>query len=78
MADNNLSYAVSFNYQVFYDSDKPIPASTRTPTFDSQLGIKVDTATILVIPEVPEHSFYEISCIGMDSVTSKFNKYDLS
>ena len=22
--------------------------------------------------------YYEISCLGMDSVTSKFNKYDLS
>ena len=58
IADNNLSYAVNFNYQVFSVSDIPIPASTRTPTFDSELGIKVDTATITVIPEVPEHSFY--------------------
>ena len=35
IADNNLSYAVNFNYQVFSVSDIPIPASTRTPTFDS-------------------------------------------
>ena len=58
IADNNLSYAVNFNYQVFSVSDILILASTRTPTFDSELGIKVDTATIRVIPEVPEHSFY--------------------
>ena len=58
IADNNLSYAINFNYQVFCVSDIPIPASTHTPTFDSKLGIKVDTATITVIPEVPEHSFY--------------------
>ena len=29
-----------------------------TPTFDSELGIEVDTASIVVIPEVQEHSFY--------------------
>ena len=29
-----------------------------TPTFDSELGIKVDTATVTIIPEVPEHLFY--------------------
>ena len=58
IADNNLSYAVNFNYQVFFVSDILIPASTCTPTFDSELGIKVDTATVTVIPEVPEHLFY--------------------
>ena len=58
IADNNLSYAVNFNYQVFSVSDIPIPTSTSTPTFDSELGIEVDTATVTVIPEVPEHSFY--------------------
>ena len=134
---------VNFNYQVFSVSHIPIPASTSTPTFDSELGIEVDTAMVTVISEVLEHSFYlmqwlriggnnqliffdreenahlvqgkmavavgfeitsslptsltvvdggnqfnlgpgaggeyhEISCVGMDSVTSKFNKYDLS
>ena len=39
-------------------SETPIPASICTPTFDSELGIEVDTATIVVLPEVPEHSFY--------------------
>ena len=51
--DNKLSY-----YQVFSVSDLPIQASISTPTFDSELGIEVDTATVMVIPEVPEHSFY--------------------
>ena len=60
--DNKLSYAVNFNYQVFSVSDLPIPASTCTPTFDSELGIEVDTATVIVIPELPEHSF--ILCNG--------------
>ena len=27
-------------------------------SFDSELGIEIDTATITVIPEIPEHSFY--------------------
>ena len=40
---------------MFSVSDLPIPASISTPTFDSELGIEVDTAT--VIPEIP-HSFY--------------------
>ena len=56
--DNKLSYAVHFNYQVFSVSDLPIPASISTPTFDSELGVEVDTATVRIIPEVPEHSFY--------------------
>ena len=50
--------AKEFNYQVFSVSETPIPASTCTPTFDSELGIEVDTATIVVVPEVQEHSFY--------------------
>ena len=58
ITDNKLSYTANFNYQVFSVSETPIPASTCTPTFDSELSIEVDTATIVVIPEVQEHSFY--------------------
>ena len=58
IANTSLSYAVNFNYQVFSVSDLPIPASISTPMFDSKLGIEVDTATVTVIPEIPEHSFY--------------------
>ena len=56
--DNKLSYAVNFNYQVFSVSDPLVPASISTPTFDSELVNEVDTATVTVIPEIPEHSFY--------------------
>ena len=28
------------------------------PTFDSELGIKIDTEMVMVIPEISEHSFY--------------------
>ena len=49
---------MNFNYQVFSVCDLPIPASTSIPTFDSEPGIEVDTATVTIIPEVPEHSFY--------------------
>ena len=45
-------------FQVFSVSDLPIPASISTPTFDSKLGIEADTATVTIIPEIPEHSFY--------------------
>ena len=58
IADNSLSSAVNFNYQVFSVCDLLTLANTNAPTFDSELGIEVDTATITVIPEVPEHSFY--------------------
>ena len=58
IADANLSFAVNFNYQVVSVCNLPTPPSNSTPTFDSQLGIKIDTATITVIPEIPEHSFY--------------------
>ena len=53
---------MNFNYQVFSVSDLPVPVSICTPMFDSELGIEVDTATVTVIPEVPEHSF--ILCNG--------------
>ena len=56
--DNKLSYAVNFNYQIFSVSDLPKQASACTPTFDSDLGVEIDTATVTIIPEVPEHSFY--------------------
>ena len=58
IADNKLSYAVNFNYQVFSVSDLPDLASISSPTFYSELGVEVNTATVTVIPEVPEHSFY--------------------
>ena len=58
IADTNLSFAVNFNYQVFSVCNSPIPPSTSTPKFDSELGIEIDTATITVIPEITEHSFY--------------------
>ena len=56
--DNKLNYTANFNYQAFSVSETPIPASTCTPTLDSEFGIEVDTATIVVVPEVQEHSFY--------------------
>ena len=58
IADANLSFAVNFSYQVFSVCDLPIRPSTSTPTFDSELGLEIDTATVTVIPEIPEHSFY--------------------
>ena len=58
IAEANLSFAVNFNYQVFSVFDSPIPPRTSTPTFDSELGIEIDTAMITVIPEIPEHLFY--------------------
>ena len=39
IADDKLSYAVNFNYQVFSVSDLSVPASISTPTLDSELGI---------------------------------------
>ena len=58
IADTSLSYSVNFNYQVFSVCDLPVLASTSTPTFDSELGIEIDTATVMIIPEIPDHSFY--------------------
>ena len=49
---------MNFNYQVFSVCDLPIPASTSSPTFDSELGIEIDTETVTIISEIPEHSFY--------------------
>ena len=35
--------------------EKPNP-----PTFDSELGVEVDIATVTIIPEILEHSFYHM------------------
>ena len=51
----SISFAVNFNYQV---CEKPNSPSTSTPTFDSELGVEIDTSTVTVIPEIKEHSFY--------------------
>ena len=56
--DNKLSYAANFKYQAFSVSETPIPANICTPTYDTCLGIEVDTASVVIVPEVPEHSFY--------------------
>ena len=58
IADTNLSFAVNFNYQIFSVCDSPMPPSTSTHAFDSELGIEIETEKITVIPEIPEHSFY--------------------
>ena len=58
IADANLSFAVNFIHQVFSVCNLPIPPSISTPMFDSEFGIKIDTATVTVNPEISEHSFY--------------------
>ena len=58
IVDTNLSFAVNFNYQVYSICEQPNPTSTSTPTFDSELGVEIDTSTVAVIPEIPEHLFY--------------------
>ena len=38
-----------------------------TPTFDSELGVEIDTATVTIIPEIPEHhSFYLMQWLRID------------
>ena len=58
IADTNHSFAVNFNYQVFSVCDSPVLPSTSIPLFDFELGLEIDTVTVTVIPEIPEHSFY--------------------
>ena len=63
--DNKLNYAANFNYQAFSISETPIPASICTPTYDTCLGIKVDTAAVVIVPEVP---FTLFSGCGLEAV----------
>ena len=74
--DNKLRYTANFNHQAFSVSETPIPASICTPTFDTELGIEVDTATIVVVPEVPEHSFYlmQLLRIGENNQLTLFDR----
>ena len=67
--NTSISFTVNFNYQVYSLApcttlggcaccEKPNPPSSSTPSFDSELGVEVDTARVTVILEIPEHSFY--------------------
>ena len=58
--DTSISFAVNFDYQIYAlaQSETINPPSFGTPNFDSELGIEIDTSTVTVIPEIPEHSFY--------------------
>ena len=69
LIDTSISFAVNFNYQVYFLApfttvgwcachEKPNPPSFSTPTFYSELGVEVNSATVTVIPEIPEHFFY--------------------
>ena len=56
--NDKLRFAANFNYHTFSGSEIIIPPSIHTPSFDLEFGARVDTATIVVIPEVSEHSSY--------------------
>ena len=58
--DTSIILAVNFNYQIYSlaQSEMINPPSFITLTFDSELGIEIDTSTVTVIPEIPEHLFY--------------------
>ena len=58
IVDTNLSFVVNFNCQIYSICEQPNPPSTSTPIFNSELGVEIDTSTVTVIPEIPEHSFY--------------------
>ena len=58
-----VSLGTEENLSHVHNRDESLSGKVRffistTPTFDSELGIEVDTATVVVVPEVPEHSFY--------------------
>ena len=56
--NDKLRVAANFNYHTFSGSEITVPPSIHTPSFDSECGVRVDTAAVVVIPEVPEHSSY--------------------
>ena len=56
--NDKLRLAANFNYHTFSGSEIIIPPCIHTPSFDSEFGVRVDTAAIVVIPEVSEQSSY--------------------
>ena len=54
--NDKLRFSANLNYHASSGSEIIIPASIRTPSFDSEFGNKIDTSTVVVIPEVSEHS----------------------
>ena len=56
--NDKLRFSANFNYHAFSGSEIIIPASIHTPSFNSEFGDKIDTSTVVVIPEVSEHSSY--------------------
>ena len=64
--NDKLSVAAIFNYHTFSGSEITVSPSIHTPSFDSEFGFRVDTATVVVIPEVPECSSYLMQWLRID------------
>ena len=56
--NDKLRFIANFNYHAFSGSEIIIPASIRKLSFNSKFGDRIDTSTVVVIPEVSEHSSY--------------------
>ena len=56
--NDKLEFTANFNHHASSGSEIIIPASICTPSFNSEFGDKIDTSTIIVVPEVPELSSY--------------------
>ena len=56
--DDKLRFSANFNHHAFLGSDILITASIRTPSFNLEIGVRIDTSTVVVVPEVSEQASY--------------------
>ena len=76
VSDDKLRFTANFNYHAFSVSETIIPPNICTPSFDSELGIEVDTSTVVFVPEVPEQSVYLMQWlkIGGNNLLTLFDR----
>ena len=53
--DDKFGLTSNFNHHAFSESEILISASIRTPSFNLEVGDRIDTSTVVVVPEISEH-----------------------
>ena len=56
--DDKLRFTANFNHRAVSGSEQLISASIRTPSFNLESGDRIDTSTVVVVPEVSEQTSY--------------------
>ena len=56
--DDKLRFTANFNHRTVSGSEQLISASICTPSFNLESGNRIDTSTVVVVPEESEQTSY--------------------